>query len=351
MGKAAGYTPRKMCDNQQAVEVVNLFKYWNWKLNLNKPTNILFTEKAQQWLFLLIKLKRLNVSLTPWSHSAEIWSFNNATWYGNLTVQQQAELSVQCYGRSSNSSLICTTFFEAKNSDFYVLFERILLVIVWHATIFTFFFTICNMCVPKNCNVQVFAMPRWLASSWPVGLAFQWPNSNLHSNVSSNSHTHAHTKKKQSKPHQIWHTLQAKNTQPTDGGVKLVRCETVPSKHAGSDPEVFWSRPVMVITASMQPESGWIVYTGPDFLHPFQFRFSKEGMDNTVRKQPISDLDGLVRVRPKASGVEASWCTESSDLVPGRTQLAHYQFPTFRFGSILPQTSWIILCKTNSDPV
>ena len=29
MGKAAGYTPRKMCDNQQAVEVVNLFKYWN----------------------------------------------------------------------------------------------------------------------------------------------------------------------------------------------------------------------------------------------------------------------------------------------------------------------------------
>ena len=62
----------------------------------------------------------------------------------------------------------------------------------------------------------------------------------------------------------------------------------------------------MVIMASVQPESGWIVYTGPDFLHLFQFRFSKEGMDNTVQKQPISDLDGLVGVRPKASGLEAS---------------------------------------------
>ena len=39
----------------------------------------------------------------------------------------------------------------------------------------------------------------------------------------------------------------------------------------GSDPEVLWSRPVMVSTASKQPESGQIVYAGSDFLHPNQF--------------------------------------------------------------------------------
>ena len=42
-----------------------------------------------------------------------------------------------------------------------------------------------------------------------------------------------------------------------------------PSKHAGSDPETFWLRPVMAITASVQPESGRIGYAGSDFLHPF----------------------------------------------------------------------------------
>ena len=107
----------------------------------------------------------------------------------------------------------------------------------------------------------------------------------------------------------------------------------------------------MAITASMQPESGRIVYAGPEFLHPFQFHFSKEGMDNIEQNQPRSDLDGLVRVRPNASGLEASWCAESSDLVSGGTQLAHYQFPTFRFGSICPLMSWITSCKTSSDPI
>ena len=40
----------------------------------------------------------------------------------------------------------------------------------------------------------------------------------------------------------------------------------------------------MAITVSVQqPESGWVVYAGSDFLHPFQFRFSKEGMDHIVQ--------------------------------------------------------------------
>ena len=35
---------------------------------------------------------------------------------------------------------------------------------------------------------------------------------------------------------------------------KAQRSKQIPSKHAGSDPEAFWLRPVMAITASMQPE-------------------------------------------------------------------------------------------------
>ena len=83
---------------------------------------------------------------------------------------------------------------------------------------------------------------------------------------------------------------------------------TVPSKHAGSDPETFWLRPVMAITASVQPESGRIVYAGPDFPHPFQLRFSKEGMDHIAQNRSESDLDGLVRVWPNKPGLEASRC-------------------------------------------
>ena len=82
----------------------------------------------------------------------------------------------------------------------------------------------------------------------------------------------------------------------------------LPSKHAGSDPEAFWLQTVMVITASMQPELGRIVYAGSDFPHPFQLRFSKEGLDHIVHNRPGSDLDCLVMVWPNASGLEASRC-------------------------------------------
>ena len=62
----------------------------------------------------------------------------------------------------------------------------------------------------------------------------------------------------------------------------------------------------MAITASVQPESGRIVYARSDFPYPIQFRFSKEGMDYIVQNRPGSGLDGLVRVWPNASGLEAS---------------------------------------------
>ena len=79
--------------------------------------------------------------------------------------------------------------------------------------------------------------------------------------------------------------------------------------HAGSDLEAFWLQPVMAITASVQPESCRIVYAGSSFPHPFQpLTFSKEGTDHIVQDRPGSDLDGLVRVWPNTSGLEASWC-------------------------------------------
>ena len=47
---------------------------------------------------------------------------------------------------------------------------------------------------------------------------------------------------------------------------------------------------------------------GSDFPHPFQLRFSKEGVDHIVQNRHGSDVDGLVRVWPNAVGLEASWC-------------------------------------------
>ena len=47
----------------------------------------------------------------------------------------------------------------------------------------------------------------------------------------------------------------------------------------------------MATMASVRPESGRIVYAGSDFSHPFQLRFSKEGVDHTVQNRPGSYLD------------------------------------------------------------
>ena len=82
----------------------------------------------------------------------------------------------------------------------------------------------------------------------------------------------------------------------------------IPSKHARPDPEAFWLRPFMAITARVQHQYGQTVYAGSNFPHPFQLRFSKEVMDHIVQSRPGSDLDGLVRVWPNTSGLEAGWC-------------------------------------------
>ena len=135
-----------------------------------------------------------------------------------------------------------------------------------------------------------------------------------------------------------------------------------PSKHAWSDPEAFWLRPVMAITANVQPESGRIVYARSNLQHTFQFHFSKEAINHIVQNGPRSDRDDLVRVWQNTSGPEASRCAgitwpgfwqDATGPLPvsGRTQPARYQFPTFRLGSVLPQTSRIILCKSSPDPI
>ena len=94
--------------------------------------------------------------------------------------------------------------------------------------------------------------------------------------------------------------------------------------------------PVVVITASVQPKWARIVNARSDFPHPFQFCFSKKRMDHIAQNRPGSDLNGLVRVWPNVSGLEASWCAGIIRPGSGRTQPARYQFSTFRLGSVLP---------------
>ena len=85
----------------------------------------------------------------------------------------------------------------------------------------------------------------------------------------------------------------------------------------------------MVITASVQHESARIVYAGSDFPHPFQLRFSKEGMDHIAQYRPGSDLDGPVRVWPNASVLEAS--RGAVIIGPGFWQNATHPLPVSHF--------------------
>ena len=53
---------------------------------------------------------------------------------------------------------------------------------------------------------------------------------------------------------------------------------------------------------SAQQTLGQVAYAGSDFLHPMQVCSSREGQDHIVQNRPGSDLDGLVRFWPNASG-------------------------------------------------
>ena len=61
----------------------------------------------------------------------------------------------------------------------------------------------------------------------------------------------------------------------------------------------------------------------------FSSVFSKEGMDHIAQNRPGSGLDGLVRVWPNASGLEASWC--AGIIGPGFWQDATGPLPVSHF--------------------
>ena len=48
---------------------------------------------------------------------------------------------------------------------------------------------------------------------------------------------------------------------------------------------------------------------------------------------------------------EAGQCVRIIGPGSGRMQQAHYQFPTFRLGCVLPQVARNVLCKTCPDPI
>ena len=123
-----------------------------------------------------------------------------------------------------------------------------------------------------------------------------------------------------------WYHLELKSTALVKSGMlsSWETGNTNPSKHAGSDPEAFWVRPVMAITASMQPESGWIIYAGSDFNILFNSVFPKKAWAILHKTDPNLILTawsgfGQTHLVWKQAGVQ-----ESSGLVSGRTQPACY---------------------------
>ena len=81
-----------------------------------------------------------------------------------------------------------------------------------------------------------------------------------------------------------------------------------------------------------QNRAGSYNYAEFDFPHPIRFRSSKEGLDHNfiVQNRAGSDLDGLFRVLPNASGPEASRCARIIGPGSGRTQPASFQFLHFQ---------------------
>ena len=107
------------------------------------------------------------------------------------------------------------------------------------------------------------------------------------------------------------------------------------------------------VTASVQPEWGRIVYAASDLRHPFQLRFFPKKKWVILCKTDPDPIWMAWSRFGQTHGLEAGRCAvhESSGPVSGRTQTARYQFPTFRLGSVLLQTSRIILCRTRPDSI
>ena len=78
-----------------------------------------------------------------------------------------------------------------------------------------------------------------------------------------------------------------------------------------------------------QNQPGLYIYARSDFLHPFQFHFSTEGMDHIALNQLRSNLDSLVRAWQNTSGLEGSQC--AGIIGPGFWQDATSPLPVSHF--------------------
>ena len=126
-----------------------------------------------------------------------------------------------------------------------------------------------------------------------------------------------------------------------------------PNKHARSNSEAFWLRPVMAITDSYGHYGLRAARTGPhDFPHPVRFRiFAKKARITLCKTDPDPiwmawSGFGQTHLVQKQAGME-----ESSGPVYSRTQPEYYQFSIFRFCCVLLLTARIILCKTNPERI
>ena len=106
------------------------------------------------------------------------------------------------------------------------------------------------------------------------------------------------------------------------------------SKHAWSDSEAFQLWPFR--PACIQNWASFCIW--------FSSGFPKKAWII------LSDLDDLVSFGLNTSCAEASRCARIIRPDSGRMQRAHYHFPTFILGCIVPQTAWIILCRNQPTP-
>ena len=90
-------------------------------------------------------------------------------------------------------------------------------------------------------------------------------------------------------------------------------------------------------------------HSGPSLEVQNQIRCGK--LDIYILCKTGSDLDGLVRFLPNASGPEARWCARIIGPGSGRMRPACCLFPIFRLSCNLPQIAQFTLCKTSLDPI
>ena len=183
----------------------------------------------------------------------------------------------------------------------------------------------------------------------------------------THTHTHTHTRMHEIsnvevftavettsiKPCSLRCSCAGQGTSPREKTTVCLKCilnwTNFPSKHARLDPEAFLLWP---LTASVQSESAWIIYiyiyVRSNFLHPLQFRFSKEGKDQIVQNWPRSNLDGLVRVWPNTSGLEANWC--AGIIGPGFWQNATGPWPFSHFQTWFYSATDILVNTVQNQP-